>query len=453
MTIALRPMLMAKELVVGLFKNVSLAFYKTYGDDAFGEADLMFGYMSILDPTKETYMLNSVLNRTYRIANSDLNQLANRTKFDRQGLEFLSEKMYWFSTAPDYINRMSWFLAKMKHDGCYDAHSIGTDGELVYNPTKDTRYEHYLKNRDIYKIDGKYHFSPNDVEFNTQRSLYLSVMDDFNAGFISTGETLLTEEDYLPQAYSFKQRASIKNFTDTIYGHYDHDTTPMVFHGAIGILFGQFLRYFPDKVKYYVGKPVKNTVRGSMGQKFNLKEDGTKELLWRKEEDDGNGDIIISEVPESELSASDPRVQATGWNGDMTEGIFYSLSASIHDLINGKLDTSDPQQLKRAKLAIHDILASFIFIWLGSLMMNDKKAWKDKSEGEKNLAKLGMKSMGELNVFASLFGSLSATPSFVKILGETTADVQKFMSGDLAVGKLLKDNVRMLELLPMGNKL
>lgn len=46
----------------------------------------------------------------------------------------------------------------------------------------------------------------------------------------------------------------------------------------------------------------------------------------------------------------------------MTEGIFYSLSATIHDVINGKLDTADPQQLRRAKLAIHDILASLIFI-------------------------------------------------------------------------------------------
>ena len=86
-------------------------------------------------------------------------------------------------------------------------------------------------------------------------------------------------------------------------------------------------------------------------------------------------------------------------------------------------------------------------------MINDKKSWKDKTDAEKNLAKLGMKSMGELNVFASLFGSVSASPAFIKILGETASDVHKFINGDLALGKLLKENIRMLELLPMGTKM
>jgi hypothetical protein len=36
---------------------------------------------------------------------------------DKGALNFLSDRLYWFSTAPDYVNRMSLFVAKMKKDG------------------------------------------------------------------------------------------------------------------------------------------------------------------------------------------------------------------------------------------------------------------------------------------------------------------------------------------------
>lgn len=448
MSIALRPMLMAKELVVGLYKNASFAFYKVYGDTSFGEEDLLFGYTSILDPTQETYILNRALNESYRIANSDLNQIADKKKYDRFGVNFLSDNMYWFSTAPDYINRMSIFLAKMKKDGCYDAHVMNSSGELVYDPSKDKRYEYYLKNRNLYKVNGKYNFAQKDAEFNRQRSLYLAVLDEFNAEQMKMHDKLFTEEDYIPQAYTSKERESIKTFTDTAYGYYDHTRTPLILNKTAGILFGQFLRFYPGKLKYYLGTKNENANRGYMGQKYELTDDGKKVMLWKYEEYEDDGTIIVHEVPESELPAGEIRRPATGWVGEPSEGILYSLAYTAHDLFNHEINQTDPHRIQRAKLALNDLLASIICMWIGSLMIGDKKEWKNKSQGEQDLMKLGMKSMNELNIVTSLFGSLSATPAFVTILGSAATDFKTMLAGDMPVMKVIQKNIRMFELLP-----
>lgn len=84
------------------------------------------------------------------------------------------------------------------------------------------------------------------------------------------------------------------------------------------------------------------------------------------------------------------------------------------------------------------------------MLFSDKKAFKEKSIAEQNLMKIGFKSINELNIFVSLFGQIQATPAFLKILGEVKDDVLTFLSGDLEISKLIKNNIRMLELLPMG---
>jgi len=55
------------------------------------------------------------------------------------------------NNTPDYVNRLTLFVAKMVHDGCYDAH-VMENGELKYNPTKDKRFQIYFAKREQYKI-------------------------------------------------------------------------------------------------------------------------------------------------------------------------------------------------------------------------------------------------------------------------------------------------------------
>lgn len=183
-----------------------------------------------------------------------------------------------------------------------------------------------------------------------------------------------------------------------------------------------------------------------MGQLYQG-EGKDRKLLWKKEEELEDGSLKISTVTEDKLLPTDIRKPAMGWNGDLSEGIMYSLAKTFHDLKNGELDKANPQRIKQAKMALHDLLASFIFMWLGSLLMGDKKEFKEKSYPEQYLARVGLKSMNELNVITSLLGSVKVTPAFVEILGGAVTDAQRVFTGDMAFTKAIRDNVRMFEVI------
>lgn len=448
MAIALRPLLLAKELTVGLYKNVSFAMYKIYGEESFDSEHLMSAYMQILQPDFNNFILNSELNRVYRIANADLNQIAKKVKYDRLGLNFLSDNLYWFSTAPDYVNRLSIFIAKMKVDGSFEAHSINEDGELTYDPTKDARYAYYFANRNKYKVNGQYIYTDKDPKYTAQRSLYLANLQIFNGEQTALNEPQLTEEDWIPRAYTTTEKSSIKTFIDTAYGHYDHETTPLIFHKTAGILFGQFLRYYPDKVRYYFGKQNKNSNKGHMGQLYILNDDGTKTLLWRKSIELPDGRIEEQQVPEIELDPKDVRVPAMGWNGDINEGLMYSLASVVKAVKNDKLDLVDPVRLKQAKLGLHDLLTALILIWLGALVTMDKKEKAQASNLELVLTKYALKSFNDISMINSLTTGVQNKVAAVEILSNAKNDIMQFLSTDMSLTTLLRQNIRMLELIP-----
>lgn len=150
-----------------------------------------------------------------------IHDVVKKSKTDRTGLfKFFSEHLYWMNSAPDYLNRLTLFVAKMIHDGCYDAHYMNDKGEFVYDPTKDKRFEVYFKKRKQYDFK----FAQNDKEYNDQRSLYISMLDDFNVENIKLNEPKLDErKDLIPRAYTQKEKESIKVFADTAYGFYDSE--------------------------------------------------------------------------------------------------------------------------------------------------------------------------------------------------------------------------------------
>jgi hypothetical protein len=201
---------------------------------------------------------------------------------------------------------MSLFIAKMLQDGSYDAHSINSEGTLVYDPSKDKRFEYYFKKRNSYQF--KQHRT--DSKYNDQRSLYLKLIDIFNEERTLLNKTLLTEKDNLPRAYTSQERESIKSFTDLSYGHYDKDNSSLIRHTALGTLFAQYMAYWPSKVKYYLGKYEKNSKQGKMFQKYEM-QDGKKIFYFVKyETNPETGETYRLEVPEHELAPGDPREKA-----------------------------------------------------------------------------------------------------------------------------------------------
>lgn len=277
MTIALRPTMMIKELVVGGIKNASFAWSKIYGHDTFESADLTKAY-GLFFKGQEDFNKIMELNNEYAIANRDLHEVVSKTKVDRYGLNFMSNAFYWCNTFPDYINRLSLFLAKMVKDGTYDAHSINSQGQLVYDPAKDERYSYYFKNRERYG----YEFAKSDSKYNEQRNKYLYAIADFNAEMYALNEKPLTEKDNIPQAYSHSERSNIKTFADTAYGYYDRNLSPLEKFLPTGIIFGQFLTFWPSKVKFYFGKEGSKAAREYRAQKTIDDADGNKIPLFAK---------------------------------------------------------------------------------------------------------------------------------------------------------------------------
>jgi hypothetical protein len=128
------------------------------------------------------------------------------------------------NTMPDYYNRLTLFIAKMIEDGSYDAHTL-VDGYPHYDPTLDKRFSKYFQLRANYKdSQGNYTPASNDVEYNTQRRLYLLLQAELNEERMRINETPYTEEDLVSHAYSEKERLSFTLFSNSVYGYYDKDS-------------------------------------------------------------------------------------------------------------------------------------------------------------------------------------------------------------------------------------
>ena len=213
-----------KEMTIGAFKGISLAATQMFGKDLFTAKDLASAYgklMTIDNKFSNEFNLIDNLNNYYRFANMDINTVAKKLQSDRRGfLRGAGRYLYMCNTIPDYYNRLSIFLAKMIHDGSYEAHSL-VNGQFIYDPRKDKRFEYYLANREKHMKNGQYIAATGDLKYNQQRQLYLLLQQQLNKEY---GKDTFTEGgDLVNKAYSLLERNSMKSMTDMAYGYYDKD--------------------------------------------------------------------------------------------------------------------------------------------------------------------------------------------------------------------------------------
>jgi hypothetical protein len=103
------------------------------------------------------------------------------------------------------------------------------DGKFIYDPRLDKRFSTYFAKREGYN----YLFAQNDVEYNNQRSKYLAMLEDFNQERKSLNKPLLNEKlDLIDRAYTQKELESMRVFSDTAYGFYNHERSAMWKHTA-----------------------------------------------------------------------------------------------------------------------------------------------------------------------------------------------------------------------------
>lgn len=435
-----RPILLAKELVIGTAKGIALAATQIYGKDQFTTEDLLAAYTKMFTIDKkfsQEFNLIDKINAHYRFANMDTNTLALKLQTDRHGMLMrgMSRYMYASNTIPDYQNRLVLFLAKMIHDGSYEAHT-NEGGVLRYDPRKDKRFSYYLENRDNHK-DSKGNYIPaaNDERYNTQRRKYLLLVETLNKESQIFGESF-EESDLVPKAYSEQERSSFKSFTDMAYGYYDKDAQQQATNTWWGITWLQFKQFWPGKMKMWFGKPTQedgsDSAMGTERQVVTEDKNGNKIPMWRKtiQKSDGSYDVI----PTTE-NTGDPLIE---WVGTPFEGLAYSVLSFTRDLATLNFDEvkGDKERLARVAFAINDAIFMFLMMSLFVMMF---KAFKKESPGgmSKELLRFGealtKKVANEQNLLDSTFGALSSDPAALSWARRFGADLKDVFEGDKTI--------------------
>lgn len=174
----------------------------------------------------------------YRLSNIDVSRISEGLKSERGVMNF-KNWMYATLRRPDFLNRMTLFVAKCYKDGVYDAFDI-EDGKLVYNWRKDERFKIYASGN---KADPKY---------AEQMGAYYNAVRAYN---LDHPEATIRFNGDLPMPYSFQEVETMKNVANSIYGSYDRSTRAAYEHMALGTFFGMFSTWMNGIYTNYMMKP------------------------------------------------------------------------------------------------------------------------------------------------------------------------------------------------------
>lgn len=454
--LAFKPANMIKELTIGIFKGVSIAATKIYGKDQFGIKDLASAYKKLITIDNQfstEFNLIDQVNHFYRFANMDVNTMSKKLQTDRHGLmRGTGRYMYICNTIPDYYNRLSLFLAKMIHDGSYDAHSL-VNGELIYDPKKDKRFSYYLANRDKH-VDSKGRYIPSKTDklYNEQRQRYLLLIDQLQTEYRGVKE--YTEKDLVDKAYSNKERSSLKSFTDMAYGYYDKDAQSQANNLWWGMAWLQFMQYWPGKMKQWFAKPTKESPMGHVEQEFVEDKDGNKILQWRKPILDENGDYIFDDAGKIkfELTSEDTGDPALKWTGTPYEGLMYSVIGTIKDVVtlDFKSIKNNEDRNRRFMFAITDAILIFVLLGLIKKMLDaiiDENGTEGLSGSVLNFnSAVNKKVLSEYNIYQSTLGAISTEPVFLSWGKKLSNDTWDLINGDKEAIDVLTRNVGAAEI-------
>lgn len=198
----------------------------------------------------------------YRLSNTDVGRIAERAKSGRNGIFNYDTWLYGTLRSPDFINRMTLFVARCMQDGVWDAFSIDSNNDLSYDWKKDSRFSIYAQGLTTHP------------EYNKQKSAYFSAIRQYNSEHPNNP---VEPEDGLPSPYSNQQIMYIRNLGDNIYGSYDKGKRNMAENTSLGVVFGMFSTWFNGIVNNYFMKPQKN---GAFGLRSVQEVDDQGRLLY-----------------------------------------------------------------------------------------------------------------------------------------------------------------------------
>lgn len=218
--IGANPVAAIRDTLQGLQENFLMAAIKYQTD--INVKDVAFGYATVFkEGVTDLSMMNKLnqFNIKYGFSNFDAANVAERLKSGRTGLMNIDNMLYWTLRAPDYLNRMTLFTAKLHHDGIWNAYSLDENGRLKYNWRLDERFKEFAAG------------NTDSPEYNKQKALYMSIIREFNQ---EDDSRKLQYTDDLPDAYTPSQIRAIKTLSESIYGAYDKSSKAKYENIAIG---------------------------------------------------------------------------------------------------------------------------------------------------------------------------------------------------------------------------
>ena len=234
--------------------------------------DVSAAYAYVWKNSKANAMSQNLLSKLclrYRISNTDVGRIAERAKTSRNGIYNFSNIMYSTLRCPDFLNRMTLFVAKCMHDGVWEAISLDADNNLVYDWTKDARFKDFK------------HGVVGSPEYKKAKAAYFSRIREYNQ---EHPDAPLAMTDNLPEPYSRRSINAIRSLGDNIYGSYDKGKKQMVENASYGVVFGTFITWMNGIVNNYFMSTQKNGV-SMMTEEQEVDEQGRKLFF------DENGNI------------------------------------------------------------------------------------------------------------------------------------------------------------------
>lgn len=364
------------QFVDGLWKDITL-FVKYYndGDNPFTKEGLIKGWKKVITEDLahlgNDFTMSELLNQQYGFNDMDTNSYIDRIRTDNTGLLY----HFWnvgfrFASRPDFYNRMTLFYAQMHKDGSLDAHKI-VDGKLVYDWTKDKRFDIFAK----YKGKDSNVPSSEMKKYLEQKSMYITLARQLVQEGVEYPDGNLFELDLnnpkpLPKAYSNKDSESFKAISDRIYGYYSHEKRSMIHSYHVGSLFMQMNTFWSAKKNQYA--QVRSYTQE--GKWEDYEEDGYK-YCWTEDE---NGNLIPRRIEKPE---DDTHIPVKVWKGRPQEGIFVTgceLVAAIAgkseltsesglsaawNILYGNNPNIDPEIRRLYQANMHQLIADLL-IWL-----------------------------------------------------------------------------------------
>lgn len=406
-----------RELMQGMWIHISRSMAEAYGRNQFTKSEIGQAWKIIFkECIKNPNMLTLVdaLNVEYGMSNADPYQVKDRLSQSKTGImNFDSDALYICNRAPDIYHRMGIMIAKMLHDGCWEAHSI-IDDELVYDFTKDARFNLLIDNS----------ADKNSKEYKEQKALYNAMRQQFIREGIQ-----INDGEPLPRAYTIQEATSIKSFSELCFGHYDQSTQMLAKSMFYGALWLHFKTYLSSKLEQWILKP------GTYNQghyNFVTNSEGIRYVNIYTEVD---GQVSVRRDLETSLTEGDVWEYVQEWQGRFMEGIAYSMIDFGKALFT--MNWSQWQKLwandvKRAnfKLFIRDMLWASIMMWI------IKAVFLDNDDVELNPISYTLSNAlynsyadGPIhNVLGSTFNSFN--PPMVNIIQDYFTNFSELMSGD-----------------------